>query len=175
MMKDGLNLVLIGMPSAGKSTIGVLLAKASGMDFLDTDILVQSRHGKRLQDIINDAGLEAFLKLEESVILSLDVSDTVIATGGSVVYSEAAMRSLKKSGRVVYLDVGIRELERRLGNAAMRGIAMRPGQSLASLFEERKPFYERHADATFIWTDGDSLEDMVARLRGETWENSSME
>jgi shikimate kinase len=174
-MKRGSNLVLIGMPSAGKSTIGVLLAKAAGMDFLDTDILVQSRYGKRLQAIIDEDGLEAFLKMEESVILSLDVHDAVIATGGSVVYSDAAMRSLKKSGRIVFLDVDMRELERRLGNAATRGIAMRPGQSIASLYEERKPYYVRHADATCGWTDGDTLEDMVARLQGETWEVSSME
>lgn len=169
------NLVLIGMPSAGKSTIGVLLAKALGMDFLDTDILFQSRYGKKLQTLIDENGLKTFLRMEEAVVLSLNARHTVIATGGSVIYSESAMRFLKKGGRVIHLDVPLYELERRLSDAALRGIAMHPGQSLNSLYEERMPLYEWHADATIRWTDGAALEDMVAGLREETWAINSME
>ena len=169
------NLVLIGMPSAGKSTIGVLLAKALGMDFLDTDILMQSRYGKQLQALIDENGLKAFLRMEEAVVLSLHARHTVIATGGSVICSESAMRFLKKGGRVIHLDVPVIELERRLGDTALRGIAMHPGQSIRSLYEERRPLYEKHADATFRWTDGAALEETVAALREETWASNSME
>jgi len=162
---SGDNLVLIGMPSAGKSTIGVLAAKAFGMDFLDTDILLQARQGRRLQDLIDQDGLEAFLRMEEAAILSLEVGHTVIATGGSVVYAEAAMRHLAELGPIVWLDVGIEELERRLGNAHARGIAMQPGQTLAGLYAERRPLYERHAGGKLRWSEGDLMEDMVVRLQ----------
>jgi len=161
---SGDNLILIGMPSAGKSTIGVLAAKAYGMDFLDTDILLQARQGRKLQDLIDREGLAEFLRMEEAAILSLEVGHTVIATGGSVVYSETAMKHLSALGQVIWLEVGIDELERRLGNAASRGIAMRPGQTLAGLHAERGPLYGRYANAKLRWTEGNLMEDMVIQL-----------
>ena len=169
------NLILTGMPSAGKSTLGVLAAKALGMDFIDTDILLQSRLGERLQPYIDRHGIEAFLKREEEAVLAFAEEGTVVATGGSVVYSEAAMAHLQASGLVVYIEVPLAELERRLGDAAARGIAMRPDQTLADLYAERCPLYERHAGVTLRWKEGDAMADMVARLReGIGWESSSM-
>ncbi len=162
---DGGNLVLIGMPSAGKSTVGVLAAKEFGMDFLDTDILVQARQGKRLQALIDQDGLAAFLHMEEAAILSLHAGNTVIATGGSVVYSSAAMAHLRRLGTVVWLEVDLGEIKRRLGDAAARGIAMRPGQTLSELYLERNLLYAAYADGTIHWTEGKAMEDMVVQLR----------
>ena len=168
------NLILTGMPSAGKSTLGVLVAKALCMDFTDTDLLLQKRLGERLQPYIDRCGIEAFLKREAETVLAFAGTGTVVATGGSVVYADAAMARLRASGPVVFLDVPLPELERRLGDAAARGIAMRPGQTLADLFEERRPLYERYADMTLRWMAGDTMADMVARLcEGIGWENSS--
>lgn len=169
------NLILTGMPSAGKSTLGVLAAKMLGMDFIDTDILLQSRLGERLQPYIDRHGRAAFLEREEEAVLAFAGQGTVVATGGSVVYSETAMAHLRTSGLVVYIEVPLPELARRLGDAAARGIAVRPGQTLAELYGERCPLYERHADVTIRWTAGDSMADMMARLReGIGWENCSM-
>ncbi len=170
------NLILTGMPSAGKSTLGVLVAKALCMDFTDTDLLLQSRLGERLQPHIDRCGIEAFLKREEETILAFTGSGSVVATGGSVVYSDAAMAHLRATGPVVYIEVPLAELEQRLGNAAARGIAMRPGQTLADLYGERRPLYERYADMTLSWRAGDTMTDMVDRLLEEIgWQNSSMD
>jgi len=140
------NVVLIGMPGAGKSTVGVLLAKAMKMPFIDTDLLIQDKHGCFLQELVDAHGFEAFIKIEESVILSLNVTNHIIATGGSVVYSEAAMNHLKSSGILVFLDTKLYQLERRLKNVHKRGIAMKGNQTLASLHEERFPLYNKYAD-----------------------------
>ncbi|WP_347332488.1 shikimate kinase [Marinimicrobium locisalis] len=142
----GNSLVLVGMPGAGKSTVGLLLAKELVKAFVDTDILIQTREGKTLQDIVHDHGFQHLREREEEVLLECQYLNHVIATGGSVVYSERGMNHLKRSGRVVFLDVPLEELERRVQNFSSRGIACPPGQSLADVFEERRALYQRYAD-----------------------------
>ena len=139
------NIVLIGMPGAGKSTAGVLLAKALGMDFCDTDILIQRKANTTLQKIIEERGIEEFLKLENEVLSGVSMENTVIATGGSAVYSKDAMENLCKNGIVVYLKLTPDVLVSRLSNIKTRGIAMKKGQTIESLFEERNPLYEKYA------------------------------
>jgi len=140
------NVVLIGMPGAGKSTCGVLLAKVTGRPFIDTDVWIQTLEGCRLQEIIDGRGLPAMRAVEEQRVLELDVRGHVVATGGSVVYSEPAMRHLKAAGEVVFLEVGVAALHARLGDAAERGIVRAPGQSFDELYAERLPLYRRYAD-----------------------------
>lgn len=140
------NIVLIGMPGTGKSTAGVLLAKAMRMPFIDTDLLIQKQENCYLQELINTCGINEFIKIEEKVILGLDVQNTVIATGGSAVYSEPAVRHLKSNGIFVFLNSKIYQLERRLKNVQTRGIAMKSGQTLSNLYHERLPLYKRYAD-----------------------------
>ena len=140
------NIVLIGMPGCGKSTVGVLLAKALGMAFVDTDVVFQAKEGRKLQRIIEEIGIDAFLAREEEAILSLACDKTVIATGGSVVYGARAMRHLHESGLVVYIRLPYVEIERRLSNLATRGVTLREGQTLSDLYDERIPLYEREAD-----------------------------
>ena len=140
------NLALIGMPGAGKSTLGVLLAKRTARSFLDTDLLIQQTEGAPLQEIIEKRGVESFRRVEERVVLGLDCSNSVIATGGSVVYSDAAMEHLGRLGRRIHLEVPLAELDRRLGNLDKRGVIRSPGQDLEDLLAERRPLYERWAD-----------------------------
>lgn len=140
------NIVLVGMPGAGKSTIGVILAKHTARDFVDTDVLIQTAEGRALQDIVDRDGYLELRRIEERVILGLHCRNHVIATGGSAVYSEAAMRYLKTGGRVVFLDAAFGLLKRRIADFNTRGIACRPGMSFRDLFEERRPLYLRHAD-----------------------------
>jgi shikimate kinase len=140
------NIILIGMPGAGKSTVGVVLAKTLGYDFIDTDIVLSRRLGSTLQTFINTRGIEAFLEAEEETALVNQWTHTVVATGGSMVLSERAMNKLKDNSIVVFLDVPLDELEKRLGNIKTRGITLRPGQTIASLYEERLPLYRRYAD-----------------------------
>lgn len=140
------NIVLIGMPSCGKSTVGVLLAKALGMAFVDTDVVFQAKEGRKLQRIIEEIGIDAFLTREEDVVLGLCCDRTVIATGGSVVYGQRAMRRLHEEGTVVYIRLPYEEIERRLSNLATRGVTLREGQTLLDLYEERIPLYEKEAD-----------------------------
>jgi shikimate kinase len=142
------NIVLIGMPGAGKSTVGVILAKARGMHFTDTDIVIQKNAGRLLQDIIDTDGPEAFKKLEEETVLSLHRRNTVIATGGSVVFSEQAMEHLKKDGFVVYLKISFWAMKRRLRNITTRGIVLSHGETLRDMYDERVPLYEKYADIT---------------------------
>ncbi len=142
------NIVLIGMPGVGKSTVGVLLAKTASMGFVDTDVVIQTDEGRRLQDIIDTNGLETFREIEERHILQLDCENHVVATGGSVVYSEKSMDHLKASGIVVYLSLSLRELEQRITNLPSRGVVMEPRQPFAALFEQRTPLYLQHADLT---------------------------
>jgi shikimate kinase len=140
------NICLIGMPSCGKSTVGVLLAKASGLNFVDTDVVIQAREGRSLQTLIAEEGLAGFREIEERAVLALDVSAHVIATGGSVIYSEAGMAHLKAGGVVVYLDRPLDVIRQHVGDTGRRGVVMRPGQTLDALYAERQPLYERWAD-----------------------------
>lgn len=142
------NIVLIGMPGVGKSTIGVILAKVLGYQFLDADLVIQQQEGKLLRDIIEDVGTEGFIEVENRVNASLDVKKTVIATGGSVVYGKEAMEHLKEIGTVVYLQVSYEILEKRLSDIKGRGVVLKKGQNLHDLFMERTPLYEKYADVT---------------------------
>lgn len=157
------NIVLIGMPGAGKSTVGVLLAKTLGYAFLDTDLVIQRREGALLQALVDSLGVEGFLDAESRAILSVDVQRTVIAPGGSAVYRGTSMEHLKSLGRVVYLRLPLEELERRLSNISSRGIAMAPGETLKSLYAYRTPLYERYADLT-VDVGRQSLEETVAAV-----------
>lgn len=142
------NLVLIGMPGAGKSTVGVLLAKQTARAFVDTDLLLQTAAGRSLQAIVDSEGYLALRQLEESVLLGLTVSNHVIATGGSAVYSERAMAHLKSDSLVIHLDVDLQTLAARIDDFGTRGLAKRPDQTLADLLHERSALYQRYADLT---------------------------
>lgn len=159
------NVVLIGMPGAGKSTLGVVLAKILGYEFIDADLLIQSKLDKTLQKIIDACGPDGFIEVENEVLCTLSASRAVIATGGSAVYSDEAMNHLKSIGTVVYLRVSYEELESRLGGLHERGVVMKNGMgmSLADLYEERRPLYEQYADVT-IDIDGLSVRDAARRL-----------
>ena len=158
------NIILIGMPGVGKSTVGVLLAKATSRNFVDTDVLIQQAHRRRLQDIIDTDGLDHFKRIEERALLDLDVRGHVIATGGSVVYSESAMNHLKTAGVVVHLYLPFDALEPRLANLDERGVVREPGQTLAELYRTRGPLYQRYADFTIDCT-GLTHEDVVSAVR----------
>jgi len=147
-MDDERNIVLVGMPGVGKSTVGVLLAKALSREFVDTDLCIQAGAGQRLQDIIDAEGMEAFCRKEELYVRSLDRSGAVLATGGSVVYSRAAMEHLAGTGVIVHLHLPLPLLEKRLTDMDSRGVVMAAGQTLEQLYEERRPLYQRWADAT---------------------------
>lgn len=155
------NIILIGMPGAGKSTVGVLLAKTLGYAFLDTDLVIQQREGALLQPLVDSLGVEAFLDVEADAICSVECRGTVIAPGGSAVCRERAMSHLRALGRIVYLHLPLEELERRLSNISTRGIAMAPGETLADLFAYRAPLYRNYADLT-VDVGRQSLEETVA-------------
>ncbi len=142
------NIILIGMPGCGKSTVGVVLAKAMGYRFLDSDLLIQETDGRLLCDIIEEEGIDGFNEIENKINASIDVRKTVIATGGSVIYGKEAMEHLKSIGTVVYIKLPLSEIRKRLGDLTKRGVSIRDGQSLEELFEERSPLYESYADIT---------------------------
>ncbi len=160
---QGKNIVLIGMPGAGKSTVGVLVAKALGMSFLDTDLLIQEREGRLLQDIIDRDGVDKFLKIEEQVILDIESINCVIATGGSVIYSNISIKHLKKNGKLLYLKLGYDEIKQRINNMSSRGIAIGKGQKLIDLFTERVALYEKNADI-IVNCSGTTIEDVVSMI-----------
>lgn len=160
------NIVLIGMPASGKSTAGVLVAKKMGYGFIDTDLLIQKREGALLCDILAKHGAEGFISIEDDVNASVAADRCVIATGGSVIYGRRAMANLKAIGTIVYLKVGLKELEKRLGGEDIfsRGVVMKKrGETLGELFDERIPLYERYADIV-IDCDGLGLDDTVAAI-----------
>ena len=155
MGKNTSNITLIGMPGVGKSTVGVLLAKQLGMDFIDSDIVVQSAQGQTLAKIIARHGIDGFLKIEASQLLALNLINHVIATGGSAVYSKTAMNHLARTGTVVFLNLSLAHLRQRLNDLDDRGVTRKPGQSLADLFTERQPLYLRYAAVTIDCNDLD--------------------
>ena len=144
------NIVLIGMPGVGKSTVGVILAKVLGYQFIDADLVIQKRENRLLHEIISEEGLDGFLKAEENanVYIAQNEEKSIVATGGSVVYCEKAMQELKKTGRVIYLELEYDQLKKRLGNLKGRGVVLKDGQDLRGLYEERSPLYEKYADLT---------------------------
>ncbi len=163
------NLVLIGMPGAGKSTLGVLLAKTLGKNFVDTDLLIQESERRLLREIITADGVAGFLRIEERVLLGVTASNAVIATGGSAVYSGPAMRRLREDGLIIYLKLPYEEVERRITNMADRGIAFGEGQRLLDLFLERTILYEQYAELTVDCsgkTPEESLRAIVGALPG---------
>lgn len=142
------NIILIGMPGAGKSTLGVLLAKAIAYDYIDTDVTIQAHEGRTLQQILDTDGGTGFCELEARYLATLDCHQCVVATGGSAVYSERAMHHLKSLGLVIYLELSLAELLPRLDNLDSRGVVMAEGQSLGDLYLERAPLYQHYADLT---------------------------
>lgn len=159
LTKDN-NIVLIGMPGVGKSTIGVILAKVLSLDFLDTDVYIQSEEGRALQEIIDREGLKRFCELEERYVISVTKRGSVIATGGSVVYSDLAMRHLKSQGIVLHLYLPVHLLEKRLTNFITRGVVKKCAQTFIELYNERMPLYEQYADSTINCT-GLGHEDVI--------------
>lgn len=165
MINNTSNIILIGMPGAGKSTLGVVLAKILNYSFIDADLLIQSQCDKTLQKIIDACGPDGFIEVENEVLCTLSADQSVIATGGSAVYSDEAMKHLSNIGTVVYLQVSLKELENRLGGLYERGVVMKDGigMSLNALYEERIPLYEKYAEVT-IDIDGLSVRDAARQL-----------
>jgi len=145
---------LIGMPGAGKSTVGVLLAKELGLNFVDTDLVIQVRAGETLQSILDQRGYLALRKLEEEVLVDIPLANTLVSTGGSAIYSETGIRRLRAAGPTVFLDVPLATLVQRVDNESARGIARSPGQEFADVFAERRPLYLRHADLVIDGSTG---------------------
>ena len=163
------NIVLIGMPGSGKSTVGVLLAKALGYGFLDVDLVIQRQEGALLQDILDTRGVDAFLDTEEKAVCSVQCHEHVVAPGGSAVCREKAALHLKSLGPVVYLKVPLEELQQRIQNLSTRGIAMKPGQTLADVMAYRAPLYDKYADLVIDCGGGQTLaqtaQQVLERLR----------
>lgn len=157
------NLILIGMPGAGKSTVGVVLAKRLGYRFVDSDLVIQEYYGKLLHELIEEHGIEGFWQLEEEVNAAIKCHGTVIATGGSAVHGKRAMRQFRKLGKVVYLRLSYEEIAERLGDLNARGVTVKPGQSLRDLYEERAPLYEKYAHLT-VDCSGKSLREIVVEI-----------
>ena len=157
------NVVLIGMPGVGKSTVGVVLAKVLGYQFIDADLLIQKKMNMVLSEIIKKEGTDGFMKIENDVKASIETDRTVIATGGSVVYCEEAMEHLKSIGTVIYLKLSLESLSKRLGNLVGRGVVLKKGQTLEHLYDERTPLYEKYADLT-IDEENQELEDTLQTI-----------
>lgn len=149
-----MNIVLIGMPGSGKSTVGVILAKSLGVDFIDTDLLIQRREKRLLQDIIDNDGIDVFLDIECKTILEHNSDNAVVATGGSVIFRDEAMKHLKSNGKVIFLDVPVNELKNRLSNIKTRGVAAKKGETVEEIYKERFELYKKYAD---IYIDANSL------------------
>ena len=163
-MQKKTNIVLLGMPGSGKSTVGVLLAKSLGMRFVDTDLLIQEQEGKLLREIIRDEGLEQFIAIENRVNAEVMAENSVIAPGGSAIYGQEAMEHFKEIGEVVYLKLSYRSVARRLGDLTKRGVVFRPGQTLKALYKERCPLYEKYADYV-VECDGKRIGETLELVR----------
>lgn len=157
------NIVLIGMPGAGKSTVGVVLAKRLGYQFLDSDLVIQDKKGKLLHELIEENGVEGFWKIENDINASIQVEKTIIATGGSVVYGQEAMKHLSQIGKVIYLQLSYKEIAVRLGDLSARGVTLHDGQTLRDLYDERVPLYEKYAHVT-LPCDGKMLREIVEEI-----------
>ena len=157
------NIVLIGMPGAGKSTVGVVLAKRLGYRFVDSDLVIQEQYGKLLHELIDENGVEGFWKIENDVNAGIETDKSVIATGGSAIYGKNAMEHLREISTVIYLQLPYEEVADRLGDLNARGVTLKPGQSLKELYEERVPLYEKYAHAT-IFCEGKMLREIVAEI-----------
>ena len=160
---DKSNIILIGMPGSGKSTCGVICAKVMLKNFFDTDLLLQGLEQSRLQDLIDNKGVDYFYDAEERAILSLDIRATVIATGGSVIYSDKAMQHLRSLGKVVYLRLRYDTMMQRIHNFTTRGIVVREGSTYRDMYHERVPLYEKYADVV-IDCDENTVEETVERI-----------
>jgi shikimate kinase len=164
---DKSNIVLIGMPGSGKSTVGVILAKLTSLGFLDTDVLIQTSERRPLQEIVDSQGYMALRAIEECILLGIQCQGHVIATGGSAVYSQVAMERLRADGVIVFLDADLPTLESRVRDFARRGLAKRPEQSFADLFAERVALYKRYAEITIncsCLTHEEACAEIIARL-----------
>lgn len=157
------NIILIGMPGAGKSTVGVVLAKNLGMNFMDSDLVIQEQEGRMLHELISEYGSEGFLKIEDRVNAGLNPRNSIVATGGSVVYCENAMSHLGEIGIVCYLKISYEGLKERLGDLTQRGVVLKDGQTLKDLYDERTPLYEKYAQIT-IDCDNKSIRDIVNEM-----------
>jgi len=157
------NIILIGMPGSGKSTVGVVLAKALGYRFIDSDLLIQETLGDRLSEIIEKEGIPEFHRLENIINLRINPENTVIATGGSAIYGEEAMNHFRQIGTVIYLKLSYEEIEKRLGDLKMRGITIKEGETLKDLYEERIPLYEKYAHVV-LDTEGLMLRETVSEI-----------
>ena len=160
------NLVLIGMPGVGKSTLGVILAKVLGYEFVDTDLVIQKSQEKLLKEIIAELGPEGFIALENRIISGLELTGSVVATGGSVVYGREAMQALAENGTIIYLKQELEELSRRLHNIRNRGVVLKEGQTLEDLYGERCSLYEQYADI-IVDESGKDVEGTLEALRGQ--------
>lgn len=157
------NIILIGMPGVGKSTIGVVLAKRLGYQFVDCDLVLQQQQGKLLYEIIEEKGIDGFLEIENQTNASLQANRAIVATGGSAVYGREAMGHLKEIGTVVYLKLSYEAIQERLGDLNERGVAVRDGQTLLDLYQERVPLYEAYADI-ILDCEAKSIRDIAAQL-----------
>lgn len=165
-MQKKSNIVLMGMPGSGKSTVGVLLAKRLGKRFVDTDLLIQEQEGRLLSEIIKEEGLDKFIEIENQVNASLAAENSVIAPGGSAIYGREAMEHFKEIGKIVYLKLSYRSVARRLGDLTKRGVVFRPGQTLKALYKERCPLYEKYADY-IVECDGKKIGETLEAVRAK--------
>ena len=157
------NIILIGMPGAGKSTIGVVLAKKLGYEFIDSDIVMQNKYKKILQELINEHGIDGFEKIENDVNKNLNTKNSVIATGGSAIYGKEAMEHFDSIGTVIYLNLPYEEIEQRLGNLEERGVTIKKGQTLKDLYNERTPLYKKYANV-IIDCQGKTIREIVEEI-----------
>lgn len=157
------NIIFIGMPAVGKSTVGVVVAKRLGYDFIDTDLLIQKQEKRLLREIIAEQGIDEFLKIENQVNRDLKAEHVVISPGGSVIYCEEAMRHFKEMGTIIYLKVSFKVIKERLRNPKKRGVILREGQTLQDLYNERVSLFEKYADIT-IEEDGMTLEETIDKV-----------